>query len=75
MIMSTMLASVAEGMCLSDTLGLSSEALIEVGGCYSARGALSLIVLVTGIADADMVCCRYPLTPIVVCCPLQRPDD
>ena len=30
MIMSTMLASVAEGMCLSDSLGLNNEALIEV---------------------------------------------
>lgn len=30
MVMSTMLASVAEGMCLSDSLGLSSDALIEV---------------------------------------------
>ncbi|CAM9443870.1 unnamed protein product, partial [Hapterophycus canaliculatus] len=32
MIMSTMLASVAEGMCLSDSLGLGNEALIEILG-------------------------------------------
>lgn len=30
MVMSTMLASVAEGMCLSDSLGLNNDALIEV---------------------------------------------
>lgn len=60
MIMSTMLASVAEGMCLSDTLGLSSEALIEVGGCYSARGALSLLVLA-----GDGNCrCGHGLLPV-----------
>lgn len=33
MVMSTMLASVAEGMCLSDSLGLSNDALIEVCVC------------------------------------------
>ncbi|CAM9766936.1 unnamed protein product [Ectocarpus sp. 6 AP-2014] len=32
MIMSTMLASVAEGMCLGDSLGLSSDSLIEILG-------------------------------------------
>ena len=30
MVMSTMLASVAEGMCLSDSLGLNNDALVEV---------------------------------------------
>lgn len=30
MVMSTMLASVAEGVCLSDSLGLDNSALIEV---------------------------------------------
>lgn len=34
MVMSTMLASVAEGMCLSDSLGLSNDALIEVQESY-----------------------------------------
>lgn len=53
MIMSTMLASVAEGMCLSDTLGLSNEALIEVGWVHGATRVLS--VLATGTAIADIV--------------------
>ena len=30
MIMATMLGAVAEGMCLSESLGLNNEALIEV---------------------------------------------
>ncbi|CAN0127073.1 unnamed protein product, partial [Laminaria digitata] len=32
MVMSTMLASVAEGICLSDSLGLNNDALIEILG-------------------------------------------
>lgn len=45
MIMSTMLASVAEGMCLSDSLGLNNEALVEVGGyCYCSATLVSFSV-------------------------------
>lgn len=46
MIMSTMLASVAEGMCLSDSLGLDNDALVEVRqGTTTMRSGFAVMAL------------------------------
>ncbi|CAM9471610.1 unnamed protein product [Pylaiella littoralis] len=59
MIMSTMLASLAEGMCLSDSLGLNSEALIEILG----QGAMAspMIALKAPLMDKKDYSANFPL--------------
>ncbi|CAN0161484.1 unnamed protein product [Ascophyllum nodosum] len=59
MIMSTMLASVAEGMCLSDSVGLSSDALIEILG----QGAMAspMIALKGPLMDKKDYTTNFPL--------------
>lgn len=77
MIMSTMLASVAEGMCLSDSLGLNNEALVEVRGLLKYINISRCLVLVM-ILPVPICCCLYStFDPLSYCrlLSLRRPDD